>query len=339
MFTNINWRNLPTKKLFGLGLLAALFFAIAIWLLGFAFRTALRGTQSFDGMLQQQTIGMGVQSSKVAASRGMAEEVGLSTRNVILNDGYTTGTTAEAYEIKEYTAQYRTANLDKTCGAVEALKAKDYVIFENSNRYEKECGYTFKVENDHADEILTALDDLKPEELVANTQTIKGQVDDYTNEIDIQEKKLASVEETLGNAQKAYDDLTVLATSVRDVESLAKIIDSKLNLIERLTQQRIIIKQQIDLLNRAKAEQLDRLNFTFFHVSVYEFLIVDGKVLKDSWLAEVQNFVKEFNTIVQDITLNLAEYLMRLVQVAIYLILALFVVKYGWRFVRSMWKS
>ncbi len=334
---DIDWRNLPVAKMIGLGFLAVLFFTVAVWLIGFAFRSAFRGPQTFDSSMPPQ-MGVAYKSMPFEEMGGGGDVMGLSQRNIIYDQGYTPGADAEAFEITEYTGTIKTSNLDRVCGEIEVLRAHDYVIFENANRYERGCNYTFKVENEKAEEVLSVIEGLKPEDLTANTKTIKRQIDDYTNEIEILEKKLISVEQTLFDAQEAYDELTVLATRAQDVETLAKIIDSKINLIERLTQERINIKERIDRLNRSKAEQLDRLSFTFFRINVYEFLIIDGKALKDSWLAEAQSFVREFNKVIQDVTLNLAGYLLRLIQIAIYLLLALFVIKYGWRFVKRIWR-
>ena len=53
-------------------------------------------------------------------------------------------------------------------------------------------------------------------------------------------RRLAAIDDTLGKATAAYDEVTVLATKEKDVESLAKIIDDKINTIQRGERQRAV---------------------------------------------------------------------------------------------------
>lgn len=327
-------------KLLGVGLVAVFVLIIAIWLLGFAFRTAFFGfNQGYSEPRyvtnQDYAINGDFAYEETFSSRGISSKSILPPIPPTLGS---TGTLAEEFEVTEYYTTIKTRNLDRACSAIEDLKPLDYVIFENTNRYDRGCTYSFKVENERADAILEVIKGLKPETFQENTSTIKPIVDNYTDEVEILEKKLVSVEETLTGAQDAYDSITVLATRVQDVETLAKIIDSKIQLIERLSQERISIKERIDRLNQSKAEQLDRLNFTFFRVTVNEFLIFDFKTIKDSWVFEFQQFVREFNAVVQGVTINLAGFLLQLIQATLYFILALLIIKYGWRFTKRLWK-
>jgi len=157
--------------------------------------------------------------------------------------------------------------------------------------------------------------------------------------VDILKKKIASIEKTLADAVSAYDQVTRLATQTQNVDSLAKIIDSKIGIIERLTQERININAQLERLSRAKAEQLDRLDYTYFNVSVVENKFIDGQNLKDSWKAAIKNFVRDVNNVFQDITVNLVTLLFLILQYVIYFFIVLMVVKYGWRSVKYIWKK
>lgn len=334
----INWKKLSIPKLIGVGILAVIFLTVAIWLLGFAFRTAFFGPSqlSYSSSAPSAYYGDEVAYDQRIATKGISREF---FPPISPGLGSSVGTDAEEFEVTEYTARIRTGNLDRICSTIEELKPRDYVIFENANRYDRGCSYAFKVKNENAEEVLAVIKSLKPETLEESTTTIKPIVADYTSEVEILEKKLASVEETLIDAMQAYDEVSILAARTQNVESLASIIDSKIKLIERLAEERINIKERIDRLNKNKAEQIDRLNFTFFRVSVDEFLLFDLKAIKDSWVFEFQNFVREFNDVIQDVTINLAEFLLRLIQTAVYFLIALFILKYGWRFTKRIWKA
>jgi hypothetical protein len=151
--------------------------------------------------------------------------------------------------------------------------------------------------------------------------------------------RLESIEEVLDDAQYSYDQIAVIATQNQDAESLAKIINDKMNLITRLTNERVNIKAQIDRINKSKADQLDRINYTFFSISAYESLIIDTKAIKESWSNEMKKFVRELNSVMQGLTINLLKYLLIFVQIVIFLGVALFVLKYGWRVAKVLWRK
>jgi hypothetical protein len=228
--------------------------------------------------------------------------------------------------------------LDETCAKVAGLKTKDYVIFESASEYDLGCNYVFKVKKANVAEILAVIKEMNPKDLVENTYTIKALVEDYTSEIEILQKKLTSIDETLKKAVAAYDGVGTLATKIQNVETLTKIINNKIDIIERMTQQRININAQLEQIARAKAEQLDRLEYTYFSVNILEDKFIDGKSIKDSWKASVKKFVTDINQIVQDITVNLVAFLFTLLQYAIYLFIIIVVAKYGWKFVKYIWK-
>jgi hypothetical protein len=131
--------------------------------------------------------------------------------------------------------------------------------------------------------------------------------------------------------------VTQLAVNTRDADALAKVIDSKIGLIERLTQERINITAELERLSRAKREQLDRVDFSFFSVTVSEILYFDWRALGDSWRHSLQSFVQETNGLLQKMTLGLLSLLLFVVEYAVYLVLLLLCVKYGWRLARFLW--
>jgi len=202
-------------------------------------------------------------------------------------------------------------HLEEICNEFKSLKEKKYIIFENSNNSEKSCNFRFKIEKEKDNEIVTLIEKYKPEYFNLNIQTIKRRVDNFDSEITILTKKLESIEKTLSDAQKAYDELTILATKKEDTESLAKIIDSKLNLINKLTSERQNVRSQISRLSRDKDLQLERLKYSFFNVNIYENLIIDWREIKRSWKNQIKVFVNDLNSIAKDITINLLNYILR----------------------------
>lgn len=272
------------------------------------------------------------------------ESVALSVRNVAGTIAYpepmpqsTVGDDAEDYEVKQYSATIETRHLDDTCGSVAALKARTDVAFENAHTSDHSCSFTFKVKIASVEAVLATIKALDPKDLSEQAYTIKAQIEDFTSETEVLEKKRASIDETLASALSAYNDVTRLATQSQNADALAKIINSKIAIIERLTQERININERLDRLARAKAKQLDQLEYTYFYVSVYERKFFDGEGIFDSWKDAVQNFVYDLNRVVQGATLQFLLLLALIVQWALYALVALFVVKYGWKAGKHIW--
>jgi len=334
--------NLKTStilKIAGLAIVAIIVVVFAFSLIGTSLKS-LSGNQTSTRLFK----GMPAYDSAMTESAGVS--MGLSARNVASapspimppNQNGTTGDNAEEFEVTEYNANIETRQLDQTCAQVAGLKGKDYVIFESASEYDHGCNYVFKVKKANVAEILTVIKEMDPKDLAENTFTIKALVEDFTSEIQILQKKLASVDETLKKAVSAYDEVATLATKIQNVETLTKIINNKIDIIERLTQERININSQLEMIARAKAQQLDRLEYTYFRVNILEDKFIDGENLADSWKAAVKEFVTNINKVIQDITVNLIAFLFVMLQYIIYLFILLFVVKYGWKLIKYIWK-
>ena len=342
-----NFKMSTAWKIAGLALVAVIITALAFRLIGSSINSVTRSPLSAG--ISQSAPAYDSTGNYGGAKYGESADnayPGLSARNVSptpspvppAEGGITTGDQDEEFEVTEYGATVETRQLEDSCSLIAGLKARDDVIFSSAGEYDKGCNYSFKVKRDKAAEILAIIKGMNPKNLSESTYTIKSLIEDFTSETEILEKKLASVDETLSRAVGAYDEVTVLATKVKDVESLARVIDSKINVIERLTQERLNISAQLEQIGRAKSEQLDRLAYTNFNVSIYENKFIDWKEIKDSWKAAVKEFFSDVNRIAQDVTVSLAMLLLTIFQYAIYAVILMIVAKYGWKLVKYLWK-
>jgi hypothetical protein len=337
--SNLDLKPITILKILGLAFIAIIVLATGLRFVGSSVQPFLENT-SFQGATKQ-SVGLPAYYSEDAYG---VNDVSLSVRNISPSpeppqDGGSVGGDAEDYETTQYNALIETRNLQYTCGRISELKSFDYVVFENANEYDQGCSYTFKVNKDNSSEVLAVIEELDPRDLSENTRTIKQLVEDYTSETEILENKLLTINTTLEDAVVAYDSITQLATRTQDAASLAKIIDSKLQVIERLTREKINITSELERLNRAKAVQLDRLDYTYFYVNIVENKYIDGQQLKDSWKLALKDSVRDINQAVQDMTVNLIALLFILAQYALYLLIIVIVAKYGWRLARSFWEK
>ncbi len=344
-FSQFNFKASNIVKVVGLSFLVVIVLAFAFRLVGSSVKSLMQNSQTTRGSAtyNNESYGLDVVQegySDSGFSLGKVSSPSLSVRNIAPEPPYSggsTGNTAEAFEMRDYNATIETRNVKKTCGSLLSLKALSYVIFENANEYDRGCQYVFKTEKNHTEEILAAIKEHDPKDLTVNTRTIKQTLDDYTSQIDILKKKQKTIEETLESAIGSYDEISRLATQTRDAQSLANIIESKIRIIERLTQERLAVSDQLDRLTRSKAEQLDRIEYTYFSVTVAENRFVDGESLKDSWKVAVKEFVRDVNRIAQEITVKLATVILVVLQYVLYLFILLIAAKVVWRGARRLW--
>jgi len=250
---------------------------------------------------------------------------------------YNPGMDAENFELTEYRATIETRKLSEACQSIVFLKSKNYVIFETSNNSNNNCNFHFKVKKDNTDEILELIKSLKPKDLNENIESIKKQINNFTSEEDILKRKLQTMEDTLSNAIASYDEISRLATRTRDAQSLANIIDSKIKTIERLTIEKINTSTQLERISKLKAEQVDKLEYTYFNVNIYENKYFDTVQLKNTWKYSIKRFVNDMNGVLQDMTIGLVALIAFTFKYLTYLLIVVLVAKFVWGLLKKIW--
>ena len=341
-FSHFDWSLKSIGKVLGAVVAAVVGLALVAMIISFAIRTVAtpftRGVYS-----DMDDFGMAMDSSiayqKGIGGGGVYEERAF-TNNILpipAPDGGFVDADAEDYEVQSYNAYFEVGNKDKICQAVFALKSDKDIVFENANESDRSCNYTFKVIKERTEEILQIIEDLDPDELSSNTYTIQKTITGLTDYLTVLNQKLESIEETIADAQKSYDELVKLATQKRDTESLTKLIDLKLNTIERLTNERLNINQQIESVERDRAEQVQRLEYTNFNVNVYEEKLIDWKEIGENWKWELRNFIDNVNDVVQWVSIKLVSFVLYAVSSLLYLAIAFGFLKLTWILGKKVW--
>ena len=329
-----------SKILKGIGIIflgIILLFFISRLLNGFSpvnYRTRM---QAKVGRFSNEIEPDGVVSLSESFSKG-ASRMNVSAP-VFRDNDFSLGDDAENYETSSYRVKIETRNLKNDCDSIFSLKAKDYIIFENSNEGKRFCNFRFKVKKDNVSEVLALLKSLKPKELNENIETIKKQIENFISEEDILKKKLQVIDNTLSNAISSYDELSRLATKMKDANSLASVIEGKIRIIERLSQEKINISARLERIGKSKAESLDRLEYVYFNVDVYENKYIDLDNIKESWKNSIKSFVQDINKILQNLSLGLIMLLIYILEYSLALILIIFVAKYIWKLLKKIWQD
>jgi hypothetical protein len=250
----------------------------------------------------------------------MEEDMGRVSTMPIMPPSYgqVPGVDAESFEVSEYYVSIETRDRDRDCDIILSLKSREDVIFDNVNESEYGCNVSFKVKREAVDSVLASINELNPRDISESTYTIKREVGEYENQIEILTKKLTSLEQALTSALANYAEVEAIARRQGDVATLAKVIESKVTIIERITASRLEVVAELDRLSVAKAESLDRMNFVHFSVNVSENDWVQGHDLKDSWVASLQELISDFNTLLQDISIGFVQFLFVVIKYTLY---------------------
>lgn len=248
------------------------------------------------------------------------------------------GTKAELYEVSDYRASIEKREKASACAAIAGLKPLSYVIFNSAIERSASCDYTFKVEKSHTEEVLAVIRGLAPKDLSEDTRTIQSQIDAISNQAETLAKQLAAIDDSLEQVTSDFDSVSTLARKQGDADALSRAIKYKLDLIKQLSQERQYVSTSLDQLARAKADSLDRLSYSFFSVSVYENRFVDWKAIGDSWKREAQRMIARINASLQHASTGVVSFLFWLAPLLLYALILFFLVKYGIRIGKYLWR-
>lgn len=346
VISKFDWSTKSIVKAVALLVGAILVFAFVLAALGFAWRMGFGGMErnyttssasygggygignmvaDVDDMVERAS------SYKMLSSESYAPQAADFAEEAAINFGYDGGADAEEHERVSYDIDYRTHDLANTCNAVEDLKPLDYVIFSNARKNERSCSYTFTVEDTHADDVVSTLKALDPDTWNENTYTLERSYDDTTSEIVILKRKLASLTETLSDAEAAYDTAMSQARGGSDYGAIAQIVNNKVALIERLTQQKLNVQAQIDRYQKNLSRTEEQVEYTHFSVSVQKRLYIDWEHIGNSWWSELDDFIMYMNNTLHHLTFGVLLLLAALVKWAIYGAIILIAGRSAWQ--------
>ncbi len=249
------------------------------------------------------------------------------------------GTDAESYEVQDYFVSIETGNGERDCNTLESLKSREDVIFESINESLYGCNVVFKVKKDAVESVLSFLEEMNPREVSQTTYTIKREVSQIETQMDILKTKLEALNSALEDALASFAAVEAAARQSGDVASLAQVTESKISAIERINASRLEVTTELDRLERAKAETLDRMEYVYFSVNVYENEWVRGSDIKDSWVAAVQQLIRDLNGFLQDLSIGFVQFVLLVLKYTLYASVLYIIARPVIVRVRRMWKE
>lgn len=325
---NFDWSATSLLKVSGIALatLVALSVGLTIFgvLLSFGQRTVMSiAPQGYDGSYASTRSAMPSMMQKVAnyapmggGSYGVDSDVSYSeSADMVMSapgmmmappmPSVNGSRNAELYQRAGYSASYETRKFKETCTAIEDLKPLSYVLFDSASNGERYCSYSFRVEKEKTEEVIAKLKALNPKDWNVSIESVAQGIENTSDRVDILKRRLASIDETLKEAEVAFARLSALATQNARVTDLTNIITQKLSMVERLTNEKLSLEEQIRQYSGGKDDQIEETTYSHFSVSVSKWSAIDWQSLKDSWKYKVQNTLRDISDTLASILLTI----------------------------------
>lgn len=335
----IDFKHVPLSRLILVGVIGLVALVMALSLFSLSMKSMTGRLTLFDGQSggysediayegkSSPSIGMGMSVSSIAPMPPLYRE------NQVI------GNNAEQYEVSEYGVLIRSAHFAQTCDDIESWRSSDVITFQSRERSVHSCSFRFKVARAELDSVLGLLKAMNPESLTVRTESIQERLQSYDQEKTILNDRLTSIEKTLSESEDYFAQLMKLATQSQDAEALAQIIESRIMQMERLNAERSNIQAEIARLEKARSEEQDQIGYAFFSVNVLDYNLVDGPAIREAWITYMQDFIRVLNSVVAGLTLGLIGYLLKVVQLVVYVIIIVVLAKTGYRLFKKFWKS
>ena len=246
---------------------------------------------------------------------------------------------AEKYELSSYNANIESGNIDEDCKKVQNLKADESIIFINANLAKTYCGYAFKVEKVSVQKVIDMLKSVDPKVLSENVQTIQQALTNYERRKEILENQLTSIDSTLKEAVKSYEELSALAVKSRDTQRLALAINNKIDIIDRLSTKKLTVEEELRLLTDASSDDKNDTQYAMFTISISKDTFIDKEAIVSSWKSQTKILLNDINSTLQDVTLGFFSILFSLLKYILYFLTLVILLKYIKRVVVWLWNK
>lgn len=246
---------------------------------------------------------------------------------------------AELYEVTSYQATIESRTMEDDCKAIQALKSDDAIIFLSSSVGKTSCSFNFKAKKSASQKALDAINILNPKQLTENVHTIEDTLITYDRRKEILENKLKTIDSILTDAVASYQEVSRLAVQTGSVTNLRQAINDKVDIVERLTQKKLAIEQELASISNSSSSDLDQTNYAQFSVYIVKDTFIDKDSLVSSWKNEIKRLVREINNSLQSITIGFLSILLTVATYILYLLVGILILKYLKKIILSIWNK
>ena len=244
----------------------------------------------------------------------------------------------EDYEVTDYRVTARTEQFDEACRVLTELKADDTIDFRSLSESLNRCGARFFVDREDEERVRMQLSGIDSAVVTRTTDSVTRRRSELKNQTQILEEQLASVERTLLEAERQYDEIAELARQSSDASALTQAISNKLNMTNTLNARRIQLTERIRQLRQQSADLEERIGKAAFSVTINRSYPIDPDGDSRRW-EEAWEFLKEqYTSVLIGFTAYLGVFLLRALQFAFYGLILIVLARLLWKFIRYVWR-
>lgn len=250
--------------------------------------------------------------------------------------GYVPG--LEEYETTDYTVHGRVRNLDEVCGMLGTLKTDESVHFRSFSESTNNCSATFYVHEDEAETTRAKLAEIPGIDISRVTESVTRRRSVLKDQTMILREQLTSVEQTLIEAERQYDEITDVARASSDASALTEAIRDKLSMVDMLTQRRIQLTSQLQNTEQQAMDLDERIGHVGFYVYLTRTYAIDTERTARQWEAAWQLLKEEFTAVLIGFSAYLGVFILRALQFAFYGLILIAFARFLWKIVRVIWR-
>jgi hypothetical protein len=332
-------KALTTKdlfKYFGISILALIFLSILFAVLSFVFS----GISSNFSMQERESSMMNSLSKSSSYGRYTnADSIGGLGEANMAEPGAPAMDQA-IFEVKNYSARFRTNDPETDCNAFLSGIDRSYVQVRSVNSSKNACSFTFLVPREKETDFLSYLRSRGLYDLASNIENVKKPYSTVADRVKELEKRLTETDALLTSTKTQYDQLWESLksknVSAESIDALNRIITNKAELISKFSKERLSIMDEIDRLNKAKADYEEKMANVEFSAYFEKYAIFDWQNTKDRWFADARELGRTFDDTVRNLTVNLGSFLLKTLNVTVYVVLGAFFLLAGGKMLYRM---
>ncbi len=340
-----NWKSFSLSRKIVIcivGVVIAVVLLLVITFIKATFGYSMGLTQG--GMVPQMSMPVPRQPSygavtNIASSKVAYDSYGGNDSSPVMYEQASVTEDAELYEVTSYQATIESRTMEEDCLTVQNLKADDAIIFLSSNVGKTSCSFNFKAKKSASQKALDAINGLDPKQLTENVHTIEDTLINYDRRKVILENKLKTIDSILTEAVASYQEVSRLAVQTGSVTNLRQAINDKVDIVERLTQKKLAIEQELSSISNSSSSDLEETNYAQFSVYIVKDAYIDKDSLVSSWKSEIKRLVREINNSIQAITIGFLSILFVIVKYILYLLVTVVLLKYLKKIIVMIWNK
>lgn len=243
-------------------------------------------------------------------------------------------------EIKSYDATVRTSDAKTSCDAFLSRIDRNWATVENINSGKSYCTLSVLVKKEKEEEFLASLKAAGLYDLQTRVSNIRKNYANVTDRVAELKKRLEETDALLASTKTQYDQLwEALKTknvSAESIDALNRIITNKSELISKFSRERLSIMTEIDAYEKQKKDYEERLANVEFSVRFEKRVLVDWEQAGEAWSSDLRELASVANETVRNLTVNLGSFLLKTLNVVVYLVLGAFVTLAGGKLLYRM---